>query len=143
MPKIQPSTTSSSTSVPLPPPAAFEAPLRILKRPSSTNSKSSPPSTGVQTPKTFKEREAQYQAARERIFGEEASGKDKDSNGRGKPKAALNSPKSSVIRDPLGPATIIDGEAKQGFLTRRKKADHIAETGIPPTETSGNRPAET
>lgn len=141
MPEIQLSTTSSSTSVPLPPPAAFEAPLRILKRPSS-NSKSPSPSTGVQIQKTFKEREAQYQAARERIFGEETSGKDKDSSGSGKPKTALDSAKSSIIRDPLGPTSITDG-TKHGFHARRKKGVRAAEAGTSTPDTTGDHPADT
>lgn len=121
MPEIQLSTTSLSSGVSLPPPAAFETPMRILKRPSATNSKSSPTATDTQTQKTFQEREAQYQAARERIFGENGSGIGKDRSGSGKPKVALDSPRSSISRDPLGPTSVTDGEAKQGFRARRKK----------------------
>lgn len=87
--------------------------------------------TGTQTQKSFKEREAQYQAARERIFGEDVSGMDKDSSGSGRPKMALDSPRSNITRDPLGPASVGDQEASQGFLARRKKgvrAETVAST---------------
>jgi SUZ domain len=131
MPEIQLSTTSSSSGVSLPPPAAFEAPLRILKRPSAANSKSPSPVTGPQPQKTFQEREAQYQAARERIFGEDGSGIGKDGSGSGKLTTALDSARSSISRDPLGPASMTDGEAKQGFRARRKKGVRAeAETSI-------------
>ncbi|KAG6887475.1 hypothetical protein C0992_012103, partial [Termitomyces sp. T32_za158] len=64
---IAPSATSSSHVAP-PPPAAFQPTMRILKRPGSDGSSKSatpPPSSA----ESLKEREARYQAARERIFG--------------------------------------------------------------------------
>ncbi|KAF8470366.1 hypothetical protein JB92DRAFT_3056086 [Gautieria morchelliformis] len=139
MPDIQLSTTSWSTNVPLPPSAAFETPLRILKRPSVANAKSPSPSSSAQMQKTFKEREAQYQAARERIFGEELTGKDKDDSGSGrKPTTAPDTAKSSVIRNPLGPASVSYGEAKQGFQGRRKKGLR-PETGTSISDNGDNK----
>ena len=118
MPQIQPSTTSTSASA-VPPAAAFEAPLRILKRPSPTNSKLASPLNGVQIQKSFKEREAQYQAARERIFGDDP--REKGQDGGGKPKLNPATARSSIIRDPTGPIFApADGDAKGGFKARQK-----------------------
>ncbi|KAG6887962.1 hypothetical protein C0995_011355 [Termitomyces sp. Mi166 len=64
---IAPSVTSSNHVVP-PPPGAFQPTMRILKRPSSGadgKSATPPPSSA----ESLKDREARYQAARERIFG--------------------------------------------------------------------------
>lgn len=114
MPHIQPASTSSLGTLP-PPAAAFEAPLRILKRPSASESKSPSPLDG-QTQVSFKEREAQYQAARERIFGDNA--RDKAVPISDKPKTA----RASIIRDPIGPLSVSsEGEPKRGFRTRKKK----------------------
>ncbi|KAF8585640.1 hypothetical protein K439DRAFT_1632459 [Ramaria rubella] len=125
MPEIQLSTTTSSMGIRLPPAAAFEAPLRILKRPSSTSQSPSPSTT--QTQKTFKEREAQYQAARERIFGEDTSEKDPDRSGNagGKSKLMNSAARSIIIRDPLGPTSGTEDDANSGFHTRRKKGGRV------------------
>lgn len=81
--------SSSTTSVVSPPPAAIQPTLRILKRPSSAASpaKSSSPSV-IEAKKTLAEREAEYQAARERIFKESQISA---SNG------------TKIIREPRGP----------------------------------------
>ncbi|KAG7442873.1 uncharacterized protein BT62DRAFT_935601 [Guyanagaster necrorhizus] len=87
--------TVVSSSTPTPPAAAFQPVMRILKRPTnSTNSSvSSVPST-----ESFSEREARYQAARERIFG------------NGEPLSSSSS--SAVVRNPRGP------EEEKGFTQR-------------------------
>jgi len=67
---ISSSTMGSSSTLP-PPPAAFQPSLRILKRPCATPSTSASSSSSDLQKKSYAEREAQYQAARERIFGDE------------------------------------------------------------------------
>lgn len=137
MPQIQPSTTSTSAGAQLPPAAVFEAPLRILKRPSGA-SKSPSPLNGTQAPKSFKEREAQYQAARERIFGEEA--REKTAGTRNdKPKSPRPAERPNIIRDPIGPTSpSADGETSRGFQARKKKkkGGHNTpnEPGTPPKD---------
>lgn len=67
-------TTASTSSVVVPPPEALQAPMRILKRPKSTASPSqSSISSSSSVQKTLKDREAAYQAARDRIFGADRS----------------------------------------------------------------------
>lgn len=100
-----------SSSVVSPPPAAFQPALRILKRPSpsasSSSSQASIAATDLQ--KSYAEREAQYQAARDRIFGE---GTPPSSNSAVKPPSRKNSPIPSpsitsvaIVRQPRGPDT--------------------------------------
>jgi len=70
MPELIISPSSTGTSVVSPPPAAYQATMRILKRPSPSQSASnSTTSLSSQTRNTLAEREAQYQEARNRIFG--------------------------------------------------------------------------
>ncbi|THH08985.1 hypothetical protein EW145_g2344 [Phellinidium pouzarii] len=65
--------TSTSSVAPLPP-SAFQAPLRILKRPTSSFNGNGPSMiSDAYSQKSLKDREAAYQAARARIFGEAAS----------------------------------------------------------------------
>jgi hypothetical protein len=66
------STTASAAPVPV---QALQPSMRILKRPSASASPSpsSPPSAEAQQ-KTLAEREAQYRAARDRIFGTPPAG---------------------------------------------------------------------
>ncbi|KAF8416743.1 hypothetical protein L210DRAFT_149018 [Boletus edulis BED1] len=113
MPELIVASASTSQSSPPPPPAAFQPALRILKRPSTnanannagvvssaplTSSSPGPTSgsgsgSGVTSPAprgTLAEREAQYQEARSRIFGEKES---RSSGG------------VVIVRDPLGPTS--------------------------------------
>lgn len=132
---------TSSLSMPVPPAAALQGPLRILKRPSATTSPSSLPmsQSNVQTRMSFEEREAQYQAARARIFGDETTdgvaAADPTHTSRApspapnqisnaKPKAKSPPLKSVVMRDPIGPGT---SENTQGFSGRRKKRQEPAD----------------
>ncbi|KAG1888219.1 hypothetical protein F4604DRAFT_1716071 [Suillus subluteus] len=70
MPELIISPSSTGTCVVPPPPAAFQPTMRILKRPSPSQSASnSTTSLSSQTRNTLAEREAQYQEARNRIFG--------------------------------------------------------------------------
>ncbi|KAG9313730.1 hypothetical protein JVU11DRAFT_6083 [Chiua virens] len=131
MPELIVARASTSHSFPPPPPAALQPTLRILKRPSlnaagGVPGSSSPPvsssSSGMTltpggsgtvspTPRgTLAEREAQYQEARNRIFGE----RDKDKPATGG---------VVVLRDPLGPESELEdgtcGPVK-GFGERRR-----------------------
>lgn len=116
MPELIVAPASTSQSVAPLPPAALQPTLRILKRPSPNSSAnhlgatSPSPSSGPSSvsggtspaPRgSLAEREAQYQEARSRIFGE------KEKLGGTSP--SLTSTASSggvvIVRDPLGPAS--------------------------------------
>ena len=126
-----------------PPPAAFQPALRILKRPtaspSSSSSASSVPTLGSGSSSsssgTYAEREARYQAARDRIFGD-SSPSPGASNDQSQPKTQasapkLNPPQVRIAREPKGPpavdadATSPDGRGRggdsRGFGSRRDK----------------------
>ncbi|KAF8452391.1 hypothetical protein L210DRAFT_3638925 [Boletus edulis BED1] len=136
MPELIVASASTSQSSPPPPPAALQPALRILKRPSTnanannagvvssaplTSSSPGPTSgsgsgSGVTSPAprgTLAEREAQYQEARSRIFGE---------------KESTSSGGVVIVRDPLGPASELEpgskaqgpGRPAKGFGERQK-----------------------
>ncbi|KAL0579181.1 hypothetical protein V5O48_002803 [Marasmius crinis-equi] len=112
MPLFSPSSSRSTTSPP--PPAAFQPALKILKRPTNavTNTESRTPSPA--SSETLKEREARYQEARNRIFGEgSASSTDIEAK---KP--------TGIARNPHGPDSPANvGEGGQaGFAKRRAQA---------------------
>lgn len=143
------STSSVTPSLPLNQPPA----MRILKRPSPAISSSASTST-VSAGETFQEREARYQAARERIFG---SSTDNSQNNGGKksPKAkkatsptSPSNPSVKVVREPRGPTSPnINGEGKSennGFAERRGKQPPGPSTPIQPVSvpiTASNIPA--
>lgn len=108
--------SAPSASYALPPPAAFQPALRILKRPSpstSTPGSSSNPSTPDAS--NLKEREAQYQAARERIFGADSLASPPAVGGN------TQSPAARIVREPRGPGESKDNEPGQeikGFTRR-------------------------
>jgi SUZ domain len=116
--------SSGTTATAVPPPAiAFQTPMRILKRPSSQNSGSN--SSSSQTPiETLAQKEARYQAARERIFGgDEGSGKLKGNNRiqKGSPSPSV----VNVVRNPIGPSgnckDTEGGQESKGFRRRSTK----------------------
>ncbi|TCD67360.1 hypothetical protein EIP91_000227 [Steccherinum ochraceum] len=128
--------TGTSSSVISPPPAAFQPSLRILKRPSASSSSAASSSNGSDAQqKTYAEREAQYQAARERIFGSgtttptqgvSTSDRNKRSSARypGSPPGSASPPPSTVIRNPRGPEDTTrtrgpDSGSGRGFNNRR------------------------
>ena len=100
---ISPSATSSRTII-SPPPGAFQPAMRILKRPSNSNSPTTP---SAATPsETIKEREAKYQAARERIFGEEdgtSYSSSQSAQESKSPAPAQDKSIVSIVRNPRGP----------------------------------------
>src|SRR5882757_6758122 len=134
MPELIISPSSTGTSVVSPPPAAYQPTMRILKRPSPSQSASnSTTSLSSQTRNTLAEREAQYQEARNRIFGttSEDCGDDLESGRRVRSardtggKAADVG--SAVLRAPMGPSDAeqeastsrTDDAPPKGFRDRR------------------------
>ena len=106
--------------------------MRILKRPSNSDSKSPTPPASSSTSETIKEREARYQAARERIF--------RDENGSGSLPSQLTSEQRegqssspaldtrtvSIVRNPRGPGGQATDDAERvdlykGFGFHRAK----------------------
>lgn len=88
-----------------PPPAAIQPALRILKRPSPSPQSSSSTYVGDSQQKSFAEREAQYQAARDRIFGDNnVSGSRIDNKPRKlSPTPSHDQQSVSIVRQPRGP----------------------------------------
>ncbi|KAH9941538.1 hypothetical protein B0H21DRAFT_752379 [Amylocystis lapponica] len=127
---------SSITSTAPPPTAAFQPALRILKRPTaSQTSSSSSANTLTDTQKSYAEREAQYQAARERIFQDNLQNRpitNKSPNGAHSSQGDTDAmpPSGSavavkVVRNPRGP-TVDNGKVQnpaggqpRGFVSRR------------------------
>ncbi|KAJ7072765.1 hypothetical protein C8F01DRAFT_1243789 [Mycena amicta] len=100
-----PTVVLTSTSAPVPlAPAAFQPQLRILKRPTTATA----PAPAPPTPpgESLKEREARYQAARERIFGTEDTVEKKKAGG--------------VVRNPKGPSDTLNSDPK-GFSSPRTR----------------------
>ncbi|KAF8241073.1 hypothetical protein L208DRAFT_1383489 [Tricholoma matsutake] len=126
---ISPSATSSR-SVLSPPPGAFQPTMRILKRPSNSTSPTPPPSSS--TSETIKQREARYQAARERIFREEND----TANSSSQPVRESKSPiPNQIVRNPRGPGDyagedVTTGNPTRGFEPRRSKWSPAASQGI-------------
>ncbi|KAI1790106.1 hypothetical protein LXA43DRAFT_532584 [Ganoderma leucocontextum] len=135
--------STSGAAATSPPPAAFQPSLRILKRPtassSSSSSASSLPTAGSgssnASSSTYAEREARYQAARDRIFGNNSPSPGTPSE-PSQPKTQNSAPKRSppsvqIVREPKGPsiadpeATSPDGRGQgddsRGFGSRRGK----------------------
>lgn len=113
--------------------------MKILKRPSASPSASS---TNSSTPvgETFKEREARYQMARERIFGAsseqpaESTDTTKSQGSHKKANSAVAPSAVKVVRNPRGPPNNKPGSASEnGFRARNK----------PPTATDELLPAST
>ncbi|KAJ7748387.1 hypothetical protein B0H16DRAFT_1725572 [Mycena metata] len=93
--------SGSNHAAAAPPAAAFQPKMRILKRP--TNSApvaAAPPTTSGET---LKDREARYQAARDRIFGNEPDGR--ASPGDSKAGGGSGLPPVGVARNPRGPTS--------------------------------------
>lgn len=157
MPELIVAPASTSRSFPPLPPAAFQQTLRILKRPSPNTSasnigavsstslaSSSPGPTsgsgsgsgeGGTSPAprgTLAEREAQYQEARSRIFGE------KEKSGSTSGNVSSGGVGVVVVRDPLGPASepelepgmsghdrVHGGRPAKGFGERRREKKYL------------------
>jgi cytoskeletal protein RodZ len=88
--------------------------MRILKRPTSQNSQpSTPPPTSSSV--SIQDREAQYKAARERIFGPTVEDGSKELDP--KELSAKVNPGVTVARQPRGP----DSQNAAGFPGERRK----------------------
>ncbi|KAL4247769.1 hypothetical protein ABKN59_008604 [Abortiporus biennis] len=150
MPELVISSSSTGPStIPLLPQAAFQPTLRILKRPPtnplSSNSSSSSsssytstgPGSGLESQKSYAEREAEYQAARERIFGGQATtisttttarptstpNSNSNSSSTANSRAPSTKPSPGILRSPRGPYDVSpDGSSQQnaGFGNRRR-----------------------
>ena len=120
MPSLVINRGSSATTVAPSLPLNQPPPMRILKRPTGSGL-SSPSGSSANLSstlgETLQEREARYQAARERIFGpsspESTDSRDKSKSPTGKkptPSPTPTSPPSAnkVIRDPRGPTNVAD-----------------------------------
>ncbi|KAF7328173.1 hypothetical protein MVEN_02574900 [Mycena venus] len=110
--------SSSTNTAPAPPAAAFQPKMRILKRP--TNTGPATPPLPVVAGETLKEREARYQAARDRIFGREGDGTSSPGDKKGRQPSPAG---VGVVRDPKGPASEGQDIPPKGFRAR---------SGIPP-----------
>jgi hypothetical protein len=129
MPELIISTSNTAPTAVPPPVTAFQTPMRILKRPSSQNSNSN--STSSHTPiETLAQKEARYQAARERIFGgDDVSGSNISDSGNGSSKRVqkgnTSSPSVNVVRNPTGPSENLggsdSGRVSKGFKRRSTK----------------------
>ncbi|OSC96499.1 hypothetical protein PYCCODRAFT_1441025 [Trametes coccinea BRFM310] len=136
MPQVVIAGSSTSNAAALsPPPAALQPVMRILKRPSASpsSSASSPGSSTANDPsasKSYAEREARYQAARERIFGESQPATEttdaQQPEGGANARSATNATPVRITREPKGPpprtATQKDpdlGAEVRGFSSRR------------------------
>jgi len=153
------STSATSSSVP-PPPAAFQPSLRILKRPSASPTPTSIQSGSADLQKSYAEREAQYQAARERIFGGDSTTPPQGAATTEKNRKIANrssgsimenatAVSSTVIRNPRGPDSASQdtprtrgadtgssegrGFASRKGAARRSLAGRGSHTTTPPT----------
>ena len=131
--------STSGSSAASPPPAAFQPVLRILKRPTATpsSSTSSITTSSIASSKassnTYAEREARYQAARDRIFGDTSPAPSSPEDPNLQKGAALrtNLPPVQVSREPKGPPVLPSGATSpssrgdssdsRGFSSRRGK----------------------
>lgn len=126
MPAFIVSSSSSASMVPPPPAAAFQPALKILKRPVNNRTNSSP---SPSVPKeSIEEREARYQAARDRIFGENASSGSVSSEASTVQLSSKND--NTVIRNPRGPDDTNTAPSK-GFDSRIKTPKTASQDSLP------------
>jgi len=149
MPELVISSSGTASSAVPPPPAAFQPSMKILKRPSSAASPSaSVSSSSSDLQKSLAKREAEYQEARQRIFGDQSSSLSKGGSGSStklqgssSPSNAQRTPPATILRNPRGPESPPDQSksrssndgASKGFRSRRG-----GEQGrVPKTTTNG------
>jgi hypothetical protein len=115
--------TSSTVS---PPPAALQPSIRILKRPSASTP-SPPTALAADTqPKSFADREAEYQSARERIFGGSTAAAATASPRMDPPRSPppTTATQAKIVRNPRGPDSSSDpsnATAAKGFRNRKPR----------------------
>ncbi|CAA7266249.1 unnamed protein product [Cyclocybe aegerita] len=120
------SSSSSAPTLPLNQPPA----MKILKRPSPSVSPSqSSSNANAASAETFQDREARYQAARERIFGPSSDsspteGSEKKKNPSSQKSTSPTSPPppaNKVVREPRGPNSGGISAGNQGFNERKAR----------------------
>lgn len=137
MPELVISRSSAGPSVVTPPVIAIQAPLRILKRPSANSTSTSTSSSltnASASADTFAEREAKYQVARERIFGEAQASETNNSSASPKLRSTPPPAATTVVRNPRGPSVEPeDGQtngASRGFGGKRGRRSSKANRGL-------------
>ena len=123
MPELVVSGSGSGVALP-PPPAAFQPALKILKR-ATTGPASPSPTTpsSAEVQKSYAEREAKYQAARQRIFNEAArpdvSSDATSAATQTRDPLPVDTGSVGVIRAPRGPAADAGSTSSRGFGGKR------------------------
>ncbi|KAJ3502726.1 hypothetical protein NLJ89_g8756 [Agrocybe chaxingu] len=138
------STSSAAPTLPLNQPPA----MKILKRPSPSVSPSqSSSNVNAASTETFQDREARYQAARERIFGpssdispNEGSEKKKISPSQKSTPPTSLPPANKVVREPRGPNSVGINPENKGFSERKARPPPNF-SAISPTSPSSDPPA--
>lgn len=119
-----------SSSIPATPSLPLNQPpaMRILKRPSPSQSPSQSSANLNSNGETLQQREARYQAARERIFGASSDGPQETGQKKNSSQKSLSSqtpPPPTVVREPRGPSSVsTDGQSipqNKGFGDRKAK----------------------
>ncbi|KAJ6461704.1 hypothetical protein C8R45DRAFT_1178870 [Mycena sanguinolenta] len=107
--------------------AALQPAMRILNRPSPSNTPAPAPvpSTSNTAAEGLKEREARYAAVQERIFGAEDKGKEREIENKEKRQSERKENGAGVVRNPKGPS---EGEGG-GFGGKRRPPNARRSTG--------------
>lgn len=107
MPELVIAPTSTTSAAPAVPAAALQPALRILKRPSAPASPTPPTPPPGDAQRSLAEREAQYRAARERIFGSASDAPQPPADAPSPAAASTTAPPPELaakpIRNPRGP----------------------------------------
>ncbi|KAJ2988156.1 hypothetical protein NUW54_g9202 [Trametes sanguinea] len=141
MPQVVIAGSSTSNVAALsPPPAALQPVMRILKRPSASPSSSaassgSPTANDQSASKSHAEREARYQAARERIFGKGRLATDATTNVQPPENGAIGIRRSAVTpvritREPKGPPSRPAAQTSTASLEATRDAYGTTERGF-------------
>jgi hypothetical protein len=126
MPVIRSSSGSSSFPIPL---EALQEPRRILKRPTNASN----PGVAAPLTKSVSEREASYQAARDRIFGTPEQ--------QTKPSNESQRTSSGIVRTPIGAPS--NPASHAGFTKRSTKSrSQSGTTNFTPDQTRHRQPAD-
>ncbi|KAH7101197.1 hypothetical protein BKA62DRAFT_703867 [Auriculariales sp. MPI-PUGE-AT-0066] len=126
MPDIIPSSTLASSPVPT---AAFTGPMRILKRPAAS---SNPSGNASPTPsaKPLADREAEYQAARERIFGSGNTGGDSPKSSSEPPSRSQSQSRNSNGRRDSNRSQSGSGSQQRGQQVSRQPRGPSSNSGF-------------
>ena len=125
-------TTSTTASASIPPQGVFDQQpkMKILKRPTATSPsalQSTPSTDNASAQDSLREREARYNAARERIFGSESPASSSSNVTTPKP-PNTSQPQVKLVREPRGPNS--DSPfASRGFEGRNPNPKPSSTTG--------------